>query len=108
MIQYYIKIYNTTTNKLVGYYKDKGITNISRMKKGIKFWDTEEEALETCALLDNSFLRDEDKHYYVAHVVVIGEEGYKPKNKPRYQLSEEERNNELEAFIRQNYYRTND
>ncbi len=103
---YYIKIININTGNVVGYYKEKGINSISRLKKGIKFWNNEQDALEMCAMLDNSFVRDEDKHYYTAHAVVIGEPGHKPLNKPAYEIqSEEDRRNEVDAFIRQNYNR---
>ena len=106
MVQYYIKFFNTKTGKLVGYYKEKGLTSISKMKKGIKMWDTAEEAYEVCKIHDNSFIRDEDKHYYLAHAVVYGEPGFKSHNKPQYELqNEEERKNEVDAFIRQNYSR---
>ena len=106
MVLYYIKIFNTKTNSVVGYYKDKGLNCISRLKKGIKYWDNLQDALEVCVMLDNSFVRDVDKCYYNAHAVVIGEPGHKPRNKPVYEIqSEEERSNEVEAFIRQNYNR---
>ena len=106
MVLYYIKIFNTKTGNVVGYYKDKGTNCISKLKKGIKFFENEQEALNVCLMLDNSFVRDEDKHYYTAHAVVIGEPGHKPKNKPIYEIqSEEDRKNEVDAFIRQNYNR---
>lgn len=106
MTLYYIKFFNTKTGKLVGYYKDKGLTNISKMKKGIKMWDNLEDALEVCKQFDDSFIRDEDKHYYTAHAVVYGEPGHKPLKKPAYLIkSREEKEDEVAAFIRQNNYR---
>ena len=104
MYQYYIKIFNTKTNKLVGYYKDKGNNNISRLKFGIKYFDDLEEVKEVCNMVDDSFIRDEDGHYYTCHAVIIGEQTDKPLKKPAYQISKEERENAIQTFIRQNYF----
>lgn len=106
MVLYYVKVINVQTGSVVGYYKDKGVNCLSKIKKGIKFWDNKQEALDVSMMLDNSFVRDEDKHYYTAHAVVIGEPGHKPKNKPIYEIqSEEDRKYEVDAFIRQNHSR---
>lgn len=105
-MQFYVKIYNTTTNELVGYYKEKGLNNISKMKKGIKFWDNYNEAYEIASCLNNSFVRDCDGHYYTCLAIVYGEACLNSRTKTTNNLqSEEERNDEIGAFIRQNYSR---
>lgn len=102
-MQYYVKIYNTSTNQLIGYYKEKGLGNISKMKKGIKLWDTYQEAYEIAKDLDNSFVRDGDGHYYTCLAVVYGEFKLNSRMPTTNKIqSEEERGNEVNAFIRQN------
>ncbi len=105
-MQFYVKIYNTTTNDLVGYYKEKGLNNISKIKKGIKLWDTYTEAYNVAHTLNDSFVRDNDGHYYTCLAVVYGESSLCAKQKVNNNIqSEEERSNEVGAFIRQNYSR---
>lgn len=103
-MQYYLKIFNKKTNEFVGFYKETGVTNITKMPKGTKYFNTVEQALLKLVELDDGFLRDKDNHYYNCHVVVYGDSTREP-TKDVYrnsQYKEEELKDELEAFIREN------
>lgn len=103
-MQYYIKIFNKNTSELVGYYKETGKNCISKLQNGIKYWDDYSEALEIANSLDEGFVRDKDKHYYTAFVVVYGDstkDSHKEKTKTR-QEKEEELKDALDTFIRKN------
>lgn len=103
-MQYYIKIFNTKTNELVGYYKETGKNCVSKLPNGIKYWDNLEAAENILLEIDDGFLRDKDKHYYSAQAVIYGDHT-KNKNlsdKKSNQEIEEELKDALEAFIRQN------
>lgn len=103
-MQYYIKIFNVDKGELVGYFKETGISCITKMPKGTKYFNTLPEALMHLAEVDNSFVRDSDGHYYTGHAIVYGDAKRVP-SKEIYRKSineEEERKNEIEAFIRKN------
>lgn len=103
-MQYYIKIFNADKGELVGYYKETGIGNVTKLPKGTKYFNTIEEALMRLAEVDNSFLRDADGHYYNGKAFIYGDATRTPQ-KDIYRRSiseEEERKNEIEAFIRKN------
>ena len=103
-MQYYVKIFNKNTNELVGYYKETGKNCISKLPNGIKYWDTAKEALEVAETLDNGFVRDKDRHYYTAFVVVCGDstkDCHKERVKTK-QEKEEELKDALNTFIRKN------
>lgn len=103
-MQYYIKFINTTTNELVGYYKETGKNRLSKLKKGIKYFDNLEDALQIAEEYDDAFLRDIDKHYYKAYTVVYGDhtrEALKTPYKSKLE-KESELEDELKAFIRKN------
>ena len=44
-MQYYIKIFNKNTDELIGYYKEKGKTCISKLMNGIKYFDNVNDVL---------------------------------------------------------------
>ena len=103
-MQYYIQIFNQDTGDLLGYYKESGIGCITKMPKGRKYFNTIEEALMKLNEVDGGFVRDKDKHYYKGCASIYGDSTRKPK-KDIYRRSvreEEERKNEIEAFIRKN------
>lgn len=103
-MQYYVKVFNSTTHQLVGYYKETGKNCLSKMLNGIKYFNTVEEALAIAGELDGGFIRDADKHYYTGVAVVYGNsERQPPKEAVKSQnQKEEEMENELNAFIRKN------
>ena len=39
-MQYYIKIFNADKGELVGYYKETGIGNVTKLPKGTKYFNT--------------------------------------------------------------------
>lgn len=98
-MQYYIKIFNANTDELVGYYKETGVGCVSKMLKGIKYFDCMEDALKVFKSLDDGFLRDKDGHYYKCAVSIYG-------NHERFSLKQNKKEvdpqDELNAFIRQN------
>lgn len=103
-MQYYIKIFNIDKGEFLGYYKESGISNITKMPKGTKYFNTIEEALMKLAEIDYSFVRDSDGHYYNGRAFIYGDATRTPQ-KDIYKRSlseEEERKNEIEAFIRKN------
>ena len=103
-MQYYIKIFNIDRGELVGYYKESGLSNITKMPKGTKYFNTIEEALLRLDELDYSFIRDSDGHYYNGRAIIFGDSKRVPqKDVYRKSINEEERRkNEIEAFVRQN------
>lgn len=62
-MQYFIKIYNKTKGTLVGYYKEKGITNITKLPKGMKYFNSIEEALIRCNDITDGKTNSYIKHY---------------------------------------------
>lgn len=103
-MQYYIKVYNASKGEFLGYYKETGIGCITKMPKGTKYFNTIEEAAMRLFEVDDSFVRDSDGHYYTGRAVIIGDATRTPQ-KETYRRSiseEEERKNEIEAFIRKN------
>lgn len=103
-MQYYIKIYNKTTENFVGYYKETGRNRISRLQNGIRYFNDLEEALEVLEGLDDGFIRDIDKHYYSSAAIICGDHTRSSEDKENKSISkrEEELKDELDAFIRQN------
>lgn len=103
-MQYYIKIFNVDKNEFVGYYKETGIGCITKLPKGTKYFNTLPEAQMRLLEVDNSFVRDSDGHYYTGSAVIYGDATREPtKDIYRRSISEEEdRKNEIEAFIRKN------
>lgn len=103
-MQYYIKIFNKSTNDLIGYYKTTGKNCITRLPNGMKYFDSLDEALDVCMDLDEGFVRDKDKHYYTAHAIVYGDANKQSPREPRKSRyeKEEELKNALDAFIRKN------
>ena len=103
-MQYYIKVYNASKGEFLGYYKETGIGCITKMPKGTKYFNTIEEAAMRLFEVDDSFVRDSDGRYYTGRAVIIGDATRTPQ-KETYRRSiseEEERRNEIEAFIRKN------
>ena len=103
-MQYYIKFLNVNKEEFVGYYKESGIGCVTKLPKGMKYFNTETEALMKLEEVDNSFLRDSDGHYYTGRAFIYGDASRTPQ-KESYRRSineEEERKNEIEAFIRKN------
>lgn len=103
-MQYYIKIFNTEKDELLGYYKETGIGCITKLPKGTKYFNILEEAMMTLVEIDNGFVRGSDGHYYRGSAIIYGDATRQP-TKDIYRKSiseEEERKNEIEAFIRKN------
>ena len=103
-MQYYIKIFNADKNELMGYYKETGIGCITKMPKGMKYFNTLVEAQMKLLDLDDSFVRDSDGHYYKGYAIIYGD-NTRTHSKDIYRKSiseEEERKHEIEAFIRKN------
>lgn len=102
-MQYYVKIFNISTCEVVGYYKETGIGCITKLPKGMKYFNTWEEALARALDIDEGFLRDRDGHYYTSHAVVCGDSTREPvKDVYRNNWKGDDEENALEAFIRQN------
>ena len=40
VMQFYIKIFNKATSELVGYYKETGLNCITKLPKGMKYFNT--------------------------------------------------------------------
>ena len=99
-MQYYIKIFNKNTNELVGYYKETGIGCVSKMMKGMKYFDDLMSAVEVSNMLDNGFLRDKDGHYYICSIAIYGDHNRVPLKQNN--KKEVDPQDELNAFIRQN------
>lgn len=109
-MQYYIKIFNKSTDELIGYYKETGKTCISKLMNGIKYFSPEEldEAQYIVDGLDEGFVRDKDGHYYTAHAIIFGDSSKDAPQevKKTKQEKEEELKDELDAFIRKNSCKT--
>ena len=104
-MQYYIKFFNADKNELVGYYKETGVGCVTKIQKGMKYFNTLMEALMVLETVDNSFLRDVEEHKYYHGVAIIYGDSTRTPQKDIYRLSiskEEEKKNEIEAFIRKN------
>ena len=102
-MQYYIKIFNTATDELVGYYKETGLNCITKLPKGMKYFNTYEEAMAKVLDIDDGFIRDKDGKYYIGHAIAFGEDKREP-TKSIYHNNTEEGDGEsaIDAFIRQN------
>lgn len=104
-MQYYVKIFNKATGELVGYYKETGLNCITKLPKGMKYFNTVEEALARAIEMDEGFIRDKDGKYYTGHAVVCGDHTREPK-KSIYRNSTQQEGDEYEnaitTFIRQN------
>lgn len=103
-MQYYIKILNKSTNELVGFYKETGIGCITKLPKGMKYFNTVDEALRTLYTIDEGFIRDKDGKYYTGHAVICGDHARDPK-KSIYRnniLEGDEQRDAIRTFIRQN------
>lgn len=103
-MQYYIKIFNKTTSELIGYYKDTGINCITKLPKGMKYFNTKEEALSRVFDIDEGFIRDKDGRYYTGNAVVYGDHTREPK-KTVYRNNNQEGDefeNAITTFVRQN------
>lgn len=104
-MQYYIKIFNKSTNELVGYYKETGLSCITKLPKGMKYFNTYKEALVKSVEMDEGFIRDKDGKYYVGHTVIYGDHTREPKqytyrNNRKWEGDEYE--NAITAYVRQN------
>ena len=89
-MQFYIKIFNKTTNELVGYYKQTGKNCISKILNGIKYFNTINEALEVYSLIDDGILRDKDHHYYSAFCSIYGDSSKSFSKEPKKSKLERE------------------
>lgn len=80
-MQYFLKIYNTTTNELVGYYKESNRNCISKIPNGMKYFGSLEKAISKMKELDTGFVRDKDRHYYKAQVIIFGKDNLQSKER---------------------------
>lgn len=104
-MQYYVKIFNTTTNELVGYYKETGLSCITKLPKGMKYFNKLEDAMAKVMDIDDGFIRDKDGKYYVGHAVAFGENKREPTKsiyRSDYDVEEGDGESAIDAFIRQN------
>ena len=104
-MQYYVKIFNKATGELVGYYKETGLNCITKLPKGMKYFNTVEEALAKAIEMDEGFIRDKYGKYYTGHAVVCGDHTREPKKsiyRNSIQQEGDEYENAITTFIRQN------
>lgn len=103
-MQYFIKIYNKDLSEFLGYYKESGIGCITRLPKGTKYFNSAVEAEMVAANLCDGFVRGSDGHYYKGMAIIYGDSSRTPTKSIYRQdiMEEEERRNEIEAFIRKN------
>ena len=102
-MQYYIKIFNKTSGELVGYYKETGMTCITKLPKGMKYFNTWQEAMNRALDMDEGFIRDKDGKYYVGHAIVYGDNKREPTQSIyRNNRKGDEYENAIDTFIRQN------
>ena len=147
-MQYYIKIFsedvsndadtgNETTvgsnvdvlgsdiKSFIGYYKETGNTCITKMPKGMKYFNDVRSAMNVIEGLDYGFVRNEDKHYVRCRAFIYGDSKRQPvynnpyerqfnrvqpmdsarsKSKGGYSLQEdgEVMESAIDTFIRQN------
>lgn len=110
-MQYYLKVFNLNKGTLVGYYKSTGISCISKLPKGIKYFNNKEEAIALAMDMNyNGFMRDSDGKYYTPLWVVCGDHTREPrKNTFKNQFEDEEGEKEygIEAYLRQNSFKSN-
>lgn len=108
-MQYYLKVFNKNKGTLVGYYKSTGISCISKLPKGIKYWNNKEEALILAEDMNNNgFMRDSDGKYYTPFWVVCGDHTREfKKNSFKNQFENEEGDGEygIQAYLRQSGFR---
>lgn len=103
-MQYFIKIFNYDSGEFVGFYKETGIGCITKLPKGMKYFNDLETAFAKCQELDFGFLRERDGHYYTSCATVYGD-STREITKDTYRNSYEkegEMNDALETFIRKN------
>ena len=104
-MQYYIKIFNKATNELVGYYKETGLNCITKLPKGMKYFNKWDEAIEKVIDIDEGFIRDKDGKYYTGHAIIYGDHTREPrKSVYRNNMPQEggDYENAITTFIRQN------
>lgn len=103
-MQYYVKIFNKATSELVGYYKETGLNCITKLPKGMKYYNTLNEALSKVLEIDDGFIRDKDGKYYTGHAIVCGDHTKEPKKSiyRNTQQGGDEYENAITTFIRQN------
>ena len=103
-MQYYVKIFNKMSSELVGYYKETGTSCITKLPKGMKYFNTWQEGYNIVGDIDEGFLRDKDGHYYTGHAVIYGDHTREPSKDVynRNVMKGDEQENALETFIRQN------
>lgn len=104
-MQYYIKMFNTTTHTCVGYYKDTGRSNITRYPNGMKYFNDYEDALKVLEEIDDCFVRDADGHYYTCFAIIKGDSSreYDSKKKNKKFLNGEDREEYVKNFIRKDF-----
>lgn len=104
-MQYYLKCYNKDKGHLVGYYRATGLACISKLPKGIKYWNNKDEATKLAEDLNyNGFMRDSDGKYYTPFWVVCGDstrEAKKNSFKNQFEAeSEEEQEYGISTYLR--------
>ena len=104
-MQYYIKLFNKNTNELVGYYKETGRNCITKLPKGMRYFNTVYDALSRISNLDECFIRDKDGKYYNSHAIIYGDHTREPKNSIyRNTVNQEgdDYENAITTYVRQN------
>lgn len=104
-MQYYVKIFNRATGELVGYYKETGLNCITKLPKGMKYFNTVDEAIMRAIEIDEGFIRDKDGKYYTGHAIVCGDHTREPKKsiyRNNTQQEGDDYENAITTFIRQN------
>jgi len=107
-VQYYVKVLNKSTGELVGFYKETGMSCITKLPKGMKYFNNVKDALKVLYTIDEGFIRDKDGKYYTGHAVICGDHTREPK-KSIYRntvMEGDEQEDAIRTFIRQNSGRT--
>lgn len=78
------------TYVLAGYYKETGATCISKLPKGMKYFNTLSDAQQVVSGIDNGFVRGRDGHYHTCKAVIIGDSKREP---PKYDVFNRTTNN---------------
>lgn len=103
-MQYYIKIFNKDTGEQIGYYKETGLNCITKLPKGMKYFNTLNEALIHLFEIDEGFIRDKDGRYYTGNAIICGDHAREPKKSIYRNTNQEgdEYENAITTYVRQN------
>ena len=105
-MQYYIKVFNKATSELVGYYKETGFNRLTKLPKGMRYFNDLGEAVRVLKGIDDGFIRDKDGKYYTGHAIICGDHTREPQvsiyRNERRRIDDFEYENAITTFIREN------